>query len=140
MRTWRWMAVALVGLVTASAMAATLDEDEARLEARLRAQRAAEAAKANSVPVLAAAIAPPPSPNDEWLAPPSMPATLAYDELARHVGERLTVVTRGERVHRGTLTAAGARSLTLVVQRRGGAASYTLRREQVVRIEPLQAR
>jgi hypothetical protein len=155
--------IAVVLLAFAAvAGAAQRDAEEARVEARIQADhdalaRASRAAPAQapatapaqaagarsapdgegaSAPVLASAVPPPPSPNDDWLAHPPAPDTLAFDELGRHLGEALTVFTRGEREHRGTLAAANARTLTLVVRRRGGKASYTLRREQVLRIEP----
>jgi hypothetical protein len=138
-------------LVAGAAQAATLDEDEARIEALLKAEQTAAAAAASAAefpvvaqsmpaPVVAQAIAPAPSElsNDDWLAPPpSQDSRLSFEDLAQHIGARVAVVTVNERVHRGIVTAVNARGLTLRVPRAGsgGGAIYTLRREQVARID-----
>lgn len=87
-------------------------------------------------PVVAVVVAPSrqPDPNDDWLARPDSAAGLAFGDLAAHVGERVDIVTRNKRRHRGTVTAADARQVTLRVRRSGGDAAYTLSRDQVVRI------
>ena len=91
---------------------------------------------AEPAPVVAVVIAPvrPPDPNDDWLAQPDAADGLAFADLVGHVGDRVEIVTRNKRTHRGTVTAADARQVTLRVRRSGGAAAYTLLRDQIVRI------
>ena len=128
-----------VGVLFASCVqAGTLEEDEARLDALL----AARSASAAPAPVVASVTAPTAAregadnPHADWLAPaPERAVGVAFVDLAQHVGSKVTIVTVGERVHRGVVTAANARQVSLQVHRRGGDATYTLRREQVVRID-----
>lgn len=147
MNATRWAACLLAGGLLASGElhAGTLEEDEARIAELMRAElakpvqgatRAAEAGEA--APVVAEVVAPappPPSPNDDWLVPTVRDAGLPFDDLAHRIGRRVTIVTAGERVHRGTIKQADARQVVLSVRRPGGDATYVLRREQVVRIE-----
>ena len=95
-------------------------------------------ATAKPAPVVASVVAPPAAraPADDWLAPPpAQDSGLAFADLARHVGARVAIVTAGERVHRGTVVDADARHVVLQVRRPGGNATYSLRREQVVRVD-----
>lgn len=134
-----------LALIAVSARAATLEEDEARIEAMIRAERAGLAAKPAPpptmvaaqapVPVVASVVAPPPTPHDEWLAAPPRAAGLPFAELANHVGQRVAITTAGERVHRGVVGSADARQVTLRVKRPGGNATYTLTRNQVLRVD-----
>lgn len=135
--------------------AVTPDQDEARIEALIHAEQAVKtppAVAATGAPVLASAIAPAPvvaqaiapSPdqltNDDWLAPPATPdSRLRFEDVAQHVGHKVAVVTVSDRVHKGVVTAADKRGLTLLVPRHGagGGATYTLRREQIARIDVL---
>lgn len=141
--------LALLLLFAWPAMAATLEEDEARIEALLQAERAAAAAAragqtttlaavATPAPVLAAVVAPPiraRNPDDDWLAPAQTEeAALAFADLGRHIGEKVAILTAGDRMHRGTVVDADARQVILQVRRSGGLARYALRREQIVRI------
>lgn len=137
-----------LALAAVSAGAATLEEDEARIEALIRAERVGSAAKRlapppavaaaeqeEPVPVVASVVAPPPTPHDEWLAAPSRAAGLPFAELANHIGQRVAITTAGERVHRGVVGSADARQVTLRVKRPGGNATYTLTRNQVLRVD-----
>lgn len=133
--------------------AATIDEDEGRIEALVEAEHAAARAVAAAAlptepqitvavpaPVAAQAIAPSPDAisNDDWLAPRASPKThLRFDDLATRVGSKVAIVTVSEHVHRGIVAAADAHGLTLRVPRAGtgGGAVYTLKREQIARID-----
>ena len=137
--------------------AATIDEDEGRIEALVEAEHAAARAAAAAAaalqtdtepqitvvvpaPVAAQAIAPSPDAisNDDWLASGASPNThLRFDDLATRVGSKVAIVTVSEHVHRGIVAAADAHGLTLRVPRAGtgGGAVYTLKREQIARID-----
>ncbi len=141
-------ALAMLGIAAGSGLhAATLEQDEARIEALLRAERvaavarAADAARAAAAatPVIAEVVAVPATPtaNDDWLAlPVDHSRTLDFDELGHAIGRRVSITTAGgEREHRGIVKAADARRVTLQVRRAGGAATYSLPRKQVVRID-----
>ena len=158
MTTWisaSWMLG--VGLLLAlDIRAAALDDDEARIEVLVRAERAIAAAEVPAPaeadlpaiavvsapppePVIAESVAPAPSapPRDSWVAPAEPAGGLPFSDLARHIGDRVAVVTAGARVHRGVVKAVDAEQMTLQVRSPGigGAAAYTLRREQIVRID-----
>jgi hypothetical protein len=158
MTTWisaSWMVGA--GLLLALNAHAALDDDEARIEVLVRAERALAAAgmpaptgadlpaiavvtAAPPAPVIAEPVAPAPSaapPRDSWVAPAEPAGGLPFSDLARHIGDRVAVVTAGARVHRGVVKAVDAEQMTLQVHSPGigGAAAYTLRREQIVRID-----
>lgn len=141
-------------LLCASALqAATIDEDEGRIEALIEAEHVAAKAIAAAAlpveqpiavtapaPVVAQAVAPSLDTisNDDWLSPDAAANRgLRFDELAARVGSKVSIVTVGERVHRGIVAAADARGLTLRVPRAGsgGGAVYTLKREQIARID-----
>lgn len=143
----------LAGLAWAAAWAnaATLEEDEARIEALIQAERAGRAGQpaapppvaiavatttAAPAPLAASVVAPPAAPSDEWLAAPTRNAGLAFSELAQRVGQRVTITTANERVHRGVVGSVDARQVTLRVRRPGGNATYTLNRNQIARIDP----
>jgi len=133
-------AIGCGALFAGCVQAGTLEEDEARLDALLAARRAAAAAA--PAPVVASVTVPAPArakaddPHADWLAPaPERAAGIAFADLVGYVGSKVTIVTAGERVHRGVVTAANARQVVLQVHRRGGDATYALRREQVVRID-----
>jgi hypothetical protein len=133
--------------------AATIDDDESRIEALIEAEHAAaraavavtiaieaQAVATAPAPVAAQAIAPSPDTisNDDWLAADAMPdRRLHFDDLATRVGSKVAIVTVSDHVHRGIVVAADARGLTLRVPRAGsgGAAVYTLKREQIARID-----
>jgi len=132
-----------------TARAGSLQEDEARIEALLKAERTARAERAVAVaatggvadpatPVIAevTAAVPPPSENDAWLVPTIEQNGLPFAELKHYVGQRVEILTTGDREHRGTVKSADARQVTLVVRRAGGNATYTLRRDQVKRVDP----
>lgn len=130
------------------ARAAPIDEDETRIEALLHSEQAVHAqiraqaeAQVNAppAPVAAKAIAPPVSAlnDDDWLAKTArQDGQLTFDDLTQNIGRRITVTTDGHRVHRGSVVAANGRILTLRVSQAGGGAIYTLKREQIVRIDP----
>lgn len=135
-------------LAAAWASAATLEEDEARIEALILAERAGAASKlpltppvavaavaAAPAPLAASVVAPTPTPNDQWLAAPAREAGLPFAELAQRVGQRVTITTANDRVHRGVVGSADARQVTLRVKRPGGNATYTLSRNQIARID-----
>ena len=82
------------------------------------------------------AAVPAPSENDAWLVPAVEQNGLPFAELRHYVGRRVDIVTTGDRAHRGTVKSADARQVTLLVRRPGGNATYTLRREQVKRVDP----
>ena len=141
-----WLMLGLCLALGAQAQAGTLQEDEARIEELLRAERALTDSSATSGSTLAASSSTPviaevvatvakPSANDEWLAPAVEQAGLPFGELTHYVGQRVRIMTTGEREHRGTVTSANARQVTLQVRRAGGNATYTLRREQVQRVD-----
>lgn len=147
---WAWAGAFGLGMMSAGGVhAVTPEEDEARIEVLVRAeheaaaQRAQEAATADTsspdaVPVAAVVKAYAPSVaggNDDWLAERSAEAGAPFAELAQHIGDRVSIVTRGDRRHSGVIRSANARQVTLGVRRRGGDATYTLRRDQVLRIE-----
>jgi hypothetical protein len=152
MRTIRSKHVFVLLLAAGVVRAVPIDEDEARIEALIRNEHAATAAiqaevraqaeaQANAppAPVVAKAIAPPVSElsNDDWLATAAtQDVRLTFDQLAQHVGARVTVVTTGERVHRGVVVGVSGHVLTLRVAKAGGGAIYTLKREQIARIDP----
>lgn len=127
------------------ATAQTLDEDEARIEelmnARPAVQAPAPAAAAkfddsiNETPIAAAVVAPPPSADDEWLAPKLQENAMEFVDLAHNIGARVSIVTTNEREHHGVVTAADAKQVTLEVRRKGGNASYVLKKEQILKIE-----
>lgn len=138
------------GLLFASrGSAVTPEEDEARIEVLVKAEREAAQpaaappanADAAAVPVVAVVTANAPTArggNDDWLASAEPQGTgVAFADLAQHIGRRVSVATRGEHTHRGIVSSADARQLTLRVRRSGGNATYTLRRDQVVRIDLL---
>lgn len=147
-----WAARALMGalLATSGLHAQTLEDDEAHIAELIRAElarvpladpaTAIDPASTGPAPVIAEVIAPapsaPPEP-EEWLAPQSsQDQGMPFADLANFLGRRVTIVSTGERVHRGIVSSANAREVTLRVRRSGGNASYTLKRQQVVRIEP----
>lgn len=119
-----------LGVLLATGAAAAAD----RAHTRTSDKRATAAE--SPAPVVAVVVAPSrqPDPNDDWLAQPASAAGLAFGDLAAHVGDRVEIVTRNKRRHRGTVTAADARQVVLRVRRSGGDATYALSREQVVRI------
>lgn len=134
--------------------AASLEQDEARIDALIRAEHAARQ-PATPAPVLATAKIPhrsdapapvvasvtaPPLPaqgsSEAWRSAPSADAGLGFGQLAQNVGRRVVIVTAGEKVHRGIVQAADAAQVILRVKLSGGnAATYSLRRNQVTRID-----
>lgn len=152
---WRLALLLAAGAVLAGvtqagiARAGSLQEDEARIEALLKAERMARAERAVTVaaaggvadpatPVIAevTAAVPAPSENDAWLVPTIEQNGLPFAELKHYVGQRVEILTTGDREHRGTVKSADARQVTLLVRRPGGNATYTLRRDQVKRVDP----
>jgi len=142
-------AVALA-LAAGGARAQTLEQDEARIEELMAAgtgassQQAAPAGAATpayddsvkETPVVAAVVAPAPSANDEWLAAPTQDDSIPFAELRYHVGQRVLITTSNEREHNGIVTSADARQVTMEIRRKGGIATYVLKKEQILRIEP----
>lgn len=144
MMSVRIVASLALACVAAWANAGTLEEDEARIEALIKAERAGSTAKLvpaavvaeqPAAPVAASVVALTPGPDDQWLAATTREAGLPFAELAQHIGQRVTITTAGERVHRGIVGSADARHVTLRVKRSGGDATYTLGRNQVVRVD-----
>lgn len=158
MATWisaSWMLG--VGLLLTLDIRAAAIDDETRIEALVRTERAIAAAEVPApagadlaasavvtVPppalVIAESVRPAPSAvsrRDSSVAPPEPAGGLPFSDLARHIGDRVAVVTAGARVHRGVVKAVDAEQMTLQVRSPGigGAAAYTLRREQIVRID-----
>ena len=158
MATWisaSWMLG--VGLLLTLDIRAAAVDDEARIDVLVRAERAIAAAEvpapaAADLPAIAVVTVPPPalviaesvapapgaaSRRDSWVAPVEPAGGLPFSDLARHIGDRVAVVTAGARVHRGVVKAVDAEQMTLQVRSPGigGAAAYTLRREQIVRID-----
>ncbi|TCO42995.1 hypothetical protein [Dokdonella fugitiva] len=145
----RVVVVVALACAAGGACAQTLDEDEARIE-QLMAARPVEPPVAapppapkpayddsvKETPVVAAVVAPPPGANDEWLAAPAQDDSIPFDELRYHVGERVLVTTTNEREHNGIITSADAREVTMEIRRKGGLATYVLKKEQILRIEP----
>ncbi|HEU4663172.1 MAG TPA: hypothetical protein VFS55_04005 [Dokdonella sp.] len=146
----RWVFVLVLAGAVAGAGAAgaqTLEQDEARIEELMAAgpaqAPAATSAPApayddsvNETPVVAAVVAPRPSANDEWLAAPSQDSNaIPFDELRYHVGERVAITTANEREHNGIVTSADARQVTVEIRRKGGVATYVLKKEQILHIE-----
>lgn len=143
------MAGLLLACGAVSAAAASLEEDEARIEALIRAERATAAARPirvqaapdtdtvpePSVPVAAMVMAPAASPHDDWLARSPHEDGLPLSELAQHIGQRVSITTSNDRVHRGVLGSADEKQVTLSVKKPGGSAIYTLARNQIVRVD-----
>jgi hypothetical protein len=129
------------------AAAQTLDEDEARIEELMNARPAtqpaapAPAASAavddsiNETPIAAAVVAPAQSADDEWLAPKQQENAMEFADLAHSIGARVSIVTTNEREHHGVVTSADAKQVTIEVRRKGGNASYVLKKEQILKIE-----
>lgn len=88
-------------------------------------------------PVMATVTAPKEMPRHaDWLVPEEDAGPgLSFQELPGHLGRPVTVLTRGKRLHRGTLLEVSGKQLTLRVRQAGGSAVYTLPRNQVLRIE-----
>lgn len=75
---------------------------------------------------------------DTGVIMPAVPAAgsgIPFADLPCQIGTRVRVLTRGQHLHRGVIEAADARHVRLRVSRRGGSASYVLRREQIQRID-----
>lgn len=100
------------------------------------AKHAPDGAAREPAPVAAIVIAPtPPSSNSDWLSSEqAQNSGLSFSDLAQHVGSRVSIVTAGEHVHNGVISAADARQVTLRVKRAGGQATYALPRKQIVSI------
>jgi len=149
MRThWKHAMGALVGCALAFGVAAqTLDEDEARIEELMNARPSAPPAppapavsakvddSINETPIAAAVVAPAQSADDEWLAPKEQENRMEFVDLAHSIGARVSIVTTNEREHHGVVTSADAKQVTLEVRRKGGNASYVLKKEQILKIE-----
>ena len=123
----------LAGLFGAvSAHAGTLEQDEAHIDAVLKAEHA----RAHPAPVVASVVAPTPrSATDDGVVAERADGGMGFGELAAHVGGRVTITTVGEHVHRGIVRSADARQVTLQVRNAGGSATYALHRDQVVHID-----
>jgi hypothetical protein len=147
-KTMAWTAVLCGQLVAAPAgvaAAQTLDEDEARIEQIMHAPVAEPAPAIASTapvddsvketPVVAAVVAPAQTANDEWLAPTQHDEGMAFAELAKSIGRRVSITTTQSREHVGVITSADSKQVTLQVTRKGGSAAYTLLREQIEHIE-----
>jgi hypothetical protein len=140
------VAVSLAGAAIGGAFAQTLEQDEARIE-ELMAAKPAEASPAaaapargyddsvNETPVVAAVVAPAPSADDDWLAAPARNNDIPFAEMRYHVGERVVITTSNEREHNGIVTSADGRQVTMEIRRKGGIATYVLKKEQILHIE-----
>ena len=131
-------------LMTSWISAQTAEEEEAHISALISAELAGQrppapaagVSGAEPAPVIAEVFANPQQAEHDWLAPPGPQDTgLAFAELEQYRGRRVTIVTTGERVHRGIVSSATPRAVTLSVRRAGGLATYTLQKQQIVRIE-----
>ncbi len=141
------LAALLGGVLALDVFAQTLDEDEARIEelmnapATVRSVAPAPAASAtvddsiNETPIAAAVVAPAQSADDEWLAPKQNENAMEFADLAHSIGARVSIVTTNEREHHGVVTSADAKQVTIEVRRKGGNASYVLKKEQILKIE-----
>ena len=100
------------------------------------ARHVPDGAASEPAPVAAVVFAPvPPSSNSDWLSSEQAPNSgVSFGDLAQHVGSRVSIVTAGEHVHNGVISAADARQVTLRVKRAGGQATYALPRNQIVSI------
>jgi len=99
------------------------------------AKPATDRAASEPAPIAAVVFAPSPSSSRDWLSSGQMPNSgLSFGDLAQHVGSRVSIVTAGEHVHNGIISAADARQVTLRVKRAGGQATYALPRNQIVSI------
>lgn len=156
MNRFMTMAGLALALFSATAGAATLEEDEARIEALIRAERVVARSASRpavtvatvtapsadgrdetgaTVPVVASVMAPAVGPNDDWLATPENEHGLPLAELPRYVGRRIAITTSGDRVHRGVLGSADGKQVTVRVKKPGGSATYTLTSNQIVRVD-----
>jgi len=141
------LAALLGGVLALDVFAQTLDEDEARIEELMnapptvRSVAPAPAASAtvdesiNETPIAAAVVAPAQSADDEWLAPKRNENAMEFADLAHSIGARVSIVTTNEREHHGVVTSADAKQVTIEVRRKGGNASYVLKKEQILKIE-----
>lgn len=140
---WKRAIPIVVGCaLTCAAVAQTLDEDEVRIEQLMAARPAAPTSpvapvddSVNETPIAAAVVAPPTGADDEWLAPRQSENRMEFADLAHSIGARVSIVTSNEREHLGVVTAADAKQVTLEVRRKGGNASYVLKKEQILKIE-----
>lgn len=150
MKTIHLMTGLALALFAAPAITATLEEDEARIEALIRAERAARSASRPAVtaatvtapkvehaaaPVAASVMAPALGPNDDWLAAPTHAHGLPLADLPHYIGRRVAITTSGDRVHRGILGSADGKQVTVRVKKPGGSATYTLTSNQIVRVD-----
>lgn len=140
----------VLALAAGGATAQTLEQDEARIEELMAARPDATspgvpAASAptpayddsvKETPIAAAVVAPAPTANDDWLAAPTQDEGIPFAELRYHVGQRMLITTSNEREHNGIVTSADARQVTMEIRRKGGLATYVLKKEQILRIEP----
>lgn len=143
----RWLFALSLACAGGAAVAQTLEQDEARIEELMAAGPAAAAPDAGKpapayddsvkeTPVVAAVVAPRPSADDEWLAAPNQDGNaIPFDELRYHIGERVAITTANEREHNGVVVSADARQVTMEIRRKGGAATYVLKKEQVLHIQ-----
>jgi hypothetical protein len=89
----------------------------------------------NETPIAAAVVAPAQSAQDEWLAPKQQENHMEFADLAHNIGARVSIVTSNEREHHGVVMSADAKQVTIEVRRKGGNASYVLKKEQILKIE-----
>ncbi|MCK9537655.1 MAG: hypothetical protein M0Q70_00820 [Dokdonella sp.] len=144
------MAWLLAGCLFMSGLQAQDAATEARVAAQMRAALdegpqvpAARSAPGQELPWetrIMAEVVPPPAPTvqeaDGAGAVTTAPEDgVPFDALARLVGHRVTIVTRGARTHKGVVASANGKQVQLQVRRAGGTATYTLLRDQVMRIE-----
>ena len=129
-------------LVATWVCAQTPEEEEAYISALISAELAGQPPPAAAIapdapaPVIAEVFADPPQAEQDWLATPDPhDPGLDFGELEHYQGRRVTIVTTGERVHRGIVSSTTPRAVTLSVRRAGGLATYTLQKQQIVRID-----
>lgn len=141
--------LALLLLFPRVAGADTPEEDEARIEMLIRAEKATfvavPAAVASAVPSPVSAAAPAPSlasvsASKSFAAPAPAPATPAaagvpYASLKDHVGEKIRVVLKSGTEHFAQLESVDARQLTLAVPSFEYTAQFSVPREQIARVE-----
>ncbi len=72
-------------------------------------------------------------------AAPASAASIAYDDLREHLGERIAVQTRFRTTRVGTLSKFSKMELTLTIDTPTGASDITIPKDNVVRVTPASA-
>jgi len=67
---------------------------------------------------------------------PAGAASIAYDDLREHIGERIAVQTRYRTTRVGTLSKFSKMELTLTIDTSSGPSDITIPKDNVVRVTP----